>query len=72
MKPVKTESEEIKLFQSKVSKLVLDPRMCPLMETDINLSKLPRTHVLVCGYDQLKDDGVNYLNFIYNKVSKTS
>jgi len=57
MKPVKTESEEIKLFQSKVSKLVLDPRMCPLMETDINLSKLPRTHVLVCGYDQLKDDG---------------
>jgi len=56
--PLKSESKEIKLFQKRVSKLVLDPRMCPLMETDENLSKLPRTHVLVCGYDQLRDDGL--------------
>ena len=61
--PLKSESKEIKLFQKRVSKLVLDPRMCPLMETDENLSKLPRTHVLVCGYDQLRDDGVSKYKF---------
>ncbi|CAK8691558.1 unnamed protein product [Clavelina lepadiformis] len=36
----------------------LDVRVAPLMASDEILAKMPRTHILVCEYDTLRDDGV--------------
>lgn len=38
--------------------LMLDIRMSPLMMNDEQLSQLPTTHILVCGYDPLRDEGL--------------
>ncbi|CAK8691502.1 unnamed protein product [Clavelina lepadiformis] len=35
----------------------LDVRVAPLMASDEILAKKPRTHILVCEYDTLRDDG---------------
>ncbi|NXA40372.1 AAAD deacetylase, partial [Eudromia elegans] len=39
----------------------LDPRAAPLLAPDATLHGLPRTYVLTCGHDVLRDDGVMYV-----------
>ncbi|XP_069474493.1 arylacetamide deacetylase-like [Ambystoma mexicanum] len=40
---------------------IADPRAAPLLVADEKLSKLPRTYILTCMYDVLRDDGFMYI-----------
>ena len=42
-----------------IEKSFLDPRVAPLMTSDTDLASMPRTHIVVCEYDTLRDDGVS-------------
>ncbi|NXA87106.1 AAAD deacetylase, partial [Melanocharis versteri] len=39
---------------------LLDPRASPLLASDARLARLPRTFILTCEHDVLRDDGVMY------------
>ncbi|CAK8691511.1 unnamed protein product [Clavelina lepadiformis] len=59
-----TEDEKSMLTDEVLShfeKHYLDVRVAPLMASDEILAKMPRTHILVCEYDTLRDDGVSYV-----------
>ncbi len=45
--------------RARLKKLMFDTRMSPLMMSDGELAHMPRTHLLVCRYDPLRDDGVS-------------
>ena len=36
-----------------------DTRIAPLMALDDELARFPKTYILVCEYDSLRDDGVS-------------
>ncbi|CAB1349317.1 unnamed protein product [Coregonus sp. 'balchen'] len=42
------------------SRSIADPRASPLLVPDAALRSLPKTYVLTCEYDVLRDDGVMY------------
>ncbi|OWF35358.1 arylacetamide deacetylase-like [Mizuhopecten yessoensis] len=42
----------------KVEKLATNVYMCPLMLDDQMLSQLPKTYLMTCEYDPLRDDGL--------------
>lgn len=44
--------------RARLKKLMFDTRMSPLMMGDGELARMPRTHLLVCRYDPLRDDGL--------------
>ena len=45
---------------NQIEKSFLDPRVAPLMVDDKMLKLMPRTHIVVCEYDTLRDDGVSF------------
>uniref|UniRef100_A0A5F9CSG5 Arylacetamide deacetylase n=1 Tax=Oryctolagus cuniculus TaxID=9986 RepID=A0A5F9CSG5_RABIT len=44
----------------------LDVRAAPLLAEDTQMRGLPRTHVMTCQYDVLRDDGVMYVTRLRN------
>ena len=52
------------LLETEKIKQILDWKMSPLLQEDQILSKLPKTLLMVCGYDQLRDEGV-FLGFLF-------
>ncbi|XP_016078067.1 PREDICTED: arylacetamide deacetylase [Miniopterus natalensis] len=44
----------------------LDVRAAPLLADDKKLRGLPRTHVITCEYDVLRDDGIMYVTRLQN------
>ncbi|XP_033762220.1 arylacetamide deacetylase-like [Pecten maximus] len=47
-----------KSLAEKVEKFVTNVYVCPLMLDDEMLSQLPKTYLLTCEYDPLRDDGL--------------
>ncbi|ERE87722.1 arylacetamide deacetylase-like protein [Cricetulus griseus] len=44
----------------------LDVKACPLLANDNILSQLPRTYIITCQYDVLRDDGLMYAMRLQN------
>lgn len=45
---------------------LMDPRALPLLADDARLQHLPRTYILTCQYDVLRDDGIMYVSRLQN------
>lgn len=45
---------------------LMDPRALPLLADDARLQHLPRTYILTCQYDVLRDDGIMYVARLQN------
>lgn len=45
---------------------LMDHRALPLLADDAQLQHLPRTYVLTCQYDVLRDDGIMYVSRLQN------
>ncbi|XP_043926478.1 arylacetamide deacetylase-like [Protopterus annectens] len=41
---------------------ILDSRACPLLAEETKLKTLPKTYVITCEYDVLRDDGIMYVS----------
>jgi len=52
------------LLETEKIKQILDWKMSPLLQEDQILSKLPKTLLMVCGYDQLRDEGLIFADLL--------
>lgn len=52
----------------QIQSIVLDLRYSSLLVDDDALKLLPRTHIVTCEYDPLRDDGVSLMDFNYSLV----
>lgn len=50
----------VTISADKTSSSLTDPRASPLLVPDAVLHRLPKTYILTCEYDVLRDDGVMY------------
>nr|XP_039257558.1 arylacetamide deacetylase-like [Styela clava] len=66
---LRSTENEIKLLESykkKLQKFANDTTFAPLSASDEELKLLPRTHILTCEYDILRDDGI----ILYERMKK--
>ena len=61
-----------KKTQQYIQSKFLDDRIAPLLVSNETLLRFPPTHILVCEYDPLRDDGVWAVCFAYVVVLEKS